>query len=50
MKLERLTPGMPIPWGGDKLALVSNELAAAFEPGDQLIVVQESGDLLRVPA
>ena len=50
MKLERLTPGMPIPWGGDKLALVSNELAAAFEPGDQLIVVQESGDLLHVPA
>ncbi|HEY2178848.1 MAG TPA: glutamate-5-semialdehyde dehydrogenase, partial [Caulobacteraceae bacterium] len=50
LPLERLTAGMPIPWGGDKLALVSEELAAAFAPGDKLIVVQETGDLLRVPA
>jgi glutamate-5-semialdehyde dehydrogenase len=50
MKLERLTSGMAIPWGGDRLTVVSDELAAAFKPGDQLIVVQESGDLLHVPA
>jgi len=50
MKLERLTPGMLIPWGGDRLAVVSEALAAAFTPGDRLIVVQESGDLLHVPA
>jgi glutamate-5-semialdehyde dehydrogenase len=48
--LERLAAGMPIPFGGDRLAVVSAELAAAFQPGDHLIVVQESGDLLRVPA
>jgi glutamate-5-semialdehyde dehydrogenase len=48
--LERLTAGMPIPFGGDRLAVVSEELAAAFQPGDRLIVVQETGELLRVPA
>jgi glutamate-5-semialdehyde dehydrogenase len=48
--LERLTPGMPIPYGGDRLAFVSEELAAAFAPGDQLIILQVSGDLLHVPA
>jgi glutamate-5-semialdehyde dehydrogenase len=50
LPLERLTVGMPIPWGGDKLTLVSAELAAAFSPGDRLIVVQETGELLRAPA
>jgi len=40
---------MPIAWGGDKVTRVSEELAAAFEPGDSLIVVQETGDLLHVP-
>ena len=47
--LTQLTPGMLIPFGGDKVAVVSAELAAAFEAGDRLVVVQESGDLLRVP-
>lgn len=47
--LERLIPGMRIPFGGDKAVEVSFELAAAFEPGDRLVVVQESGDLLRIP-
>jgi glutamate-5-semialdehyde dehydrogenase len=49
-RLETLAPGMPIPYGGDRLAHVSPELAAAFKPGDRLIVVQETGDLLHVPA
>lgn len=40
---------MPIPFGGDKVALVSADLSAAFAPGDRLVVVQESGDLLHVP-
>lgn len=48
--LTRLSPGMPIPYGGDKLAVVDEALAAAFAPGDRLIVVQEDGALLRVPA
>ena len=50
MKLERLTSGMTIPWGGDKVAIVGPALAAAFQAGDSLIVVQESGDLLHAPA
>jgi glutamate-5-semialdehyde dehydrogenase len=50
MKLERLTSGMAIPWGGDKVAIVGPALAAAFQAGDSLIVVQESGDLLYAPA
>jgi glutamate-5-semialdehyde dehydrogenase len=50
MKLERLTAGMTIPWGGDNLAVVDDQLAGAFAPGDRLIVVQENGALLRVPA
>jgi len=48
--LERLNPGMPIPYGGNRLAFVSDDLAAKFTPGDQLIVVQASGELLHVPA
>jgi glutamate-5-semialdehyde dehydrogenase len=41
---------MLIPYGGDRLAFVSDELAARFAPGDRLIVVQASGVLLHVPA
>jgi glutamate-5-semialdehyde dehydrogenase len=41
---------MPIPYGGDRLTHVSEELAEAFLPGDRLIVVQDTGDLLHVPA
>ena len=49
-KLTSLTAGMPIPYGGDRVALVSAELAQAFQPGDRLVVVQETGALLHVPA
>jgi glutamate-5-semialdehyde dehydrogenase len=48
--LERLTPGMPVPFGGDRVAIVSEALAAAFKPGDRLIVMQDSGALLHVPS
>ena len=48
--LERLVPGQQIPYGGTRVAEVSADLAAAFRPGDGLIVVQETGDLLHVPA
>ncbi|HEV2362779.1 MAG TPA: aldehyde dehydrogenase family protein [Caulobacteraceae bacterium] len=47
--LERLEPGMPIPFGGDRLARVGKELAAAFRSGDRLLVIQDSGELLRIP-
>lgn len=49
-KLETLVAGMPIPFGGDRVAYVPETLAAAFKPGDRLVVVQETGDLLHVPA
>lgn len=48
--LTRLTPGMPILVGGDRFVPVSEELAAAFAPGDALLTVPEDGALLHVPA
>ena len=49
-KLETLTAGMPIVWGGNRVTRVGEELAAAFEPGDSLIVMQTDGTLLHIPA
>ena len=49
-RLDHLEPGMPIVYGGDRVTAVPEELAAAFRPGDRLIVVQSTGDLLHVPA
>jgi glutamate-5-semialdehyde dehydrogenase len=47
--LDHLTAGQAIPFGGDRVATVSDELAAAFAAGDRLVVVQETGDLLHIP-
>ena len=49
-RLENLEPGQAIPFGGDRLARVSDALAQAFRPGDRLLVVEQTGDLLHVPA
>jgi glutamate-5-semialdehyde dehydrogenase len=49
-KLAALAPGQAIPFGGDRVAYVTPELAAAFRVGDRLVVVQETGDLLHIPA
>lgn len=49
-RLERLTPGMPVVFGGDRVTIVPDDLAAAFRPGDRLVVVHDTGDLLHVPA
>lgn len=49
-RLEALAPGQAIPFGGDRVAYVSPELAAAFRPGDRLVVVQDAGELLHIPA
>lgn len=48
--LETLVAGTPIPFGGDRVAYVTDALAASFKPGDRLVVVQETGDLLHIPA
>ena len=47
--LTRLEAGTPIIYGGDKVAVVSSDLADAFRPGDRLVVVQTTGDLLHIP-
>jgi glutamate-5-semialdehyde dehydrogenase len=48
--LTSLTAGTPIVVGGDRVTTVPADLAAAFAPGDALVVVQETGDLLHLPA
>jgi glutamate-5-semialdehyde dehydrogenase len=48
--LTQLTAGMLVPFGGDRVATVSAELAARFVAGDRLVVVQETGALLYIPA
>ncbi len=48
--LTTLTAGMPIPYGGNRMTTVPVELARAFRAGDRLVVVQETGDLLHIPA
>ena len=40
---------MPVLWGGDRVTLVPEELAARFVPGDRLLVMQDTGDLLHIP-
>lgn len=49
-RLERLEAGQAIVYGGDKVAYVSAELAAAFQAGDRLLVAPDTGALLHVPA
>lgn len=48
--LTELRTGQPLPYGGDRVTHVSEELADAFRPGDRLVVVQDTGDVLHVPA
>lgn len=48
-RLESLSAGQPIVYGGDRVTQVSAHLAEAFLPGDRLVVVQDSGDLLHIP-
>jgi glutamate-5-semialdehyde dehydrogenase len=49
-RLEHLRAGQLIVFGGDRVTHVSADLAQRFAPGDRLIVVQDTGDLLHVPA
>ncbi len=48
--LTSLEPGMPIVYGGNKVATVDEELARDFREGDRLVVVQDTGALLHIPA
>ena len=49
-QLTELVEGQRIPFGGDRITTVPAELAASFRPGDRLVVVHETGDLLHLPA
>src|SRR5690348_9848311 len=48
--LTAVTAGMPIVFGGDRVTSAPADIAARFAPGDRLLVVQETGDVLLVPA
>ena len=48
--LVGLYAGQLVPFGGDRVVEVSEQLAEAFEPGDHLVVVQTSGALLHIPS
>lgn len=48
--LTGLEPGMLLPYGGNKYTRVPDEIAARFQPGDHLVVVQTDGTVLHIPA
>jgi len=48
--LTTLLAGQQIPFGGNRVVEVDEDLAASFVAGDRLIVVQETGDLIHVPS
>ncbi len=49
-ELNELRAGMQFLYAGNRVATVDEELAAAFGPGDRLVVVQTTGDILHIPA
>jgi glutamate-5-semialdehyde dehydrogenase len=49
-RLMALAAGQKLVFGGDQVTEVSAGLAAAFQPGDRLVVVQDDGALLHIPA
>lgn len=49
-RLHRLVEGAPVIYGGDRIAYVSAQLARDFCAGDRLLVVQDTGALLHIPA
>lgn len=49
-ELRELTAGMAIVFGGNQVTTVPEGIAEAFAPGDSLVVVQTTGDLIHIPA
>jgi glutamate-5-semialdehyde dehydrogenase len=47
--LTTLEPGMRVLFGGDQLTRVPDEIVARFRPGDRLLVLQSTGDVLHLP-
>jgi glutamate-5-semialdehyde dehydrogenase len=48
--LDQLSAGQEILFGGNRVTHVSAELAAAFQAGDQIRVIETTGELLHIPA
>lgn len=48
--LDRLEVGQQLIYAGNRVATVSAELAAAFAPGDKVLVDPATGDVLHIPA
>ncbi len=48
--LDHLETGQIIVYGGNRVASVDASLAAAFQPGDRVVVDPSSGSLLHIPA
>jgi glutamate-5-semialdehyde dehydrogenase len=48
--LQRLEPGTPLVFGGDRVVEVPEELARRFRPGDAVVVVEETAEILLIPA
>lgn len=49
-RLERLEAGATLLVGGDRTVEVSEELANAFQPGDAILPIESTGEILHVPA
>lgn len=49
-RLTRVSAGMEIVFGGDRILRVPEDVAARFAPGDALVVVESTGALLHLPA
>ena len=47
-RLTYLNEGQLLVYGGDRVTAVSAELAGSFMPGDRLVIVQDTGDLLHI--
>ncbi len=47
--IQSLVAGERVLVGGDRFVIINAELAAAFGPGDRLVVVHDTGDLLHIP-
>jgi glutamate-5-semialdehyde dehydrogenase len=48
-ELTHIPPGMTVLYGGNQLARVPDEITERFRPGDRLLVVQQTGEILHVP-
>ena len=48
-RLESLSVGQQIPYGGDRVAVVDAALAEAFRPGDRIVVDHDTGMILHIP-